>query len=243
MTRASARNLILGIALAALAGCGGASKDKSLDSLDAELLDTGGNAAVASALNDQIMVDPSLSAQSNLDAIRPPRAPYSAQVPPDDVASRPAPPPEDLLHVPAPVAAQSCAQCDAAKDAATLGALAGKQDSGCAADLTYSARWAARLPKALPLYPGARVSEAAGSEKAPCALRAVSFSTSQPMNYMLDWYYTRAIRGGYDAEHQSDGTQHVLGGTRKGDGAAYVLYMTSRPDGGTDIDLVANKGI
>lgn len=227
----------------ALGSCGGSSNDKSLDTLDAELLDTGGNAAVVAALNDQIMVDPALAAQSNLDSIRPPRQPYSAPVPADDVAKQPAPPPEDLLHAPAPVAAQSCAQCKVASDSATLGALAGRQSGGCGASLSYSARWASRLPAGIPLYPGARVSEAAGSEKKPCALRAVSFSTDRPMQYMLDWYYTRAVRSGYSAEHQTDGSQHVLGGTRDKDGAAYVLYLTDRPDGGTDVDLVANKGV
>lgn len=233
----------LGAALLVLAGCGGASRDKSLDSLNAEMLDTGGNAAVSAALNDQIMVDPSLASQSNADAIRPPHQPYSAPVPPDDVAKRPPPPDEKLLRAPAPVAAQGCAQCQAAADSTTLGALAGRQDGGCGASLTYSARWASRLPNGLPLYPGASVSEAAGSEKAPCALRAVSFSTTQPIQYMLDWYYTQLTRGGYSAEHQSDGTQHILGGTRTKDDAAYVLYMTPRADGGTDIDLVANRGL
>ena len=59
---------------------------------------------------------------------------------------------------------------------------------------------------------------------------------------MLDWYYTKAVRGGYSAEHQVDGEQHILGGTRERDGGAYVLFMTPRADGGTDIDFVANNG-
>ena len=244
MTRTLARMTALGAALLALASCGGASRDKSLDSLNADMLDTGGNAAVTAALNDQIMVDPSLASQSNADAIRPPHQPYSAPVPPDDIAKRPPPADGDkLLRAPAAVAAQGCTQCRAADDSTTLGALAGQQDGGCGASLTYSARWASRLPKGLPLYPGANVLEAAGSEKAPCALRAVSFSTVQPIQYMLDWYYTQLTRGGYTAEHQTDGAQHILGGTRARDDAAYVLYMTPRVDGGTDIDLVANRGL
>jgi hypothetical protein len=55
-------------------------------------------------------------------------------------------------------------------------------------------------------------------------------------------YYTKAVRGGYTAEHQVDGDEHILGGTRDRDGGAYVLFVTSRADGGTDIDLVANNG-
>jgi hypothetical protein len=62
------------------------------------------------------------------------------------------------------------------------------------------------------------------------------------MQTMIDWYYTKAVRGGYTAEHQVDGDEHILGGTRDRDGGAYVLFMTARSDGGTDIDLVANNG-
>ncbi|HWU95084.1 MAG TPA: hypothetical protein VN029_05770, partial [Sphingomonas sp.] len=103
--------------------------------------------------------------------------------------------------------------------------------------------WAQRLPRDLPLYPQARVTEAAGSTAGQCQLRVVSFSASQPMQVMLDWYYTHAIRAGYTGEHQVDGAEHILGGTRDKDGGAYVLFLTSRPDGGTDIDMVANNGI
>ena len=59
---------------------------------------------------------------------------------------------------------------------------------------------------------------------------------------MIDWYYTRAVRGGYSAEHQLKDGQHVLGGMRAKDDAAYVVFLSARSDGGTEIDLVANRG-
>ncbi|MQH18694.1 hypothetical protein EI065_25620, partial [Escherichia coli] len=59
---------------------------------------------------------------------------------------------------------------------------------------------------------------------------------------VVDWYYTRVTNTGFTAEHQSDGTQHTLGGTRDRDGGAYVLFLTPRRDGGTDVDLIANNG-
>ncbi len=66
-----------------LAGCGGANDPgNSLDTLDAQL--AGANAtdpAVTAALQDQIMVDPTLTAQANGDAVRPPDRPYSAAAP------------------------------------------------------------------------------------------------------------------------------------------------------------------
>lgn len=227
----------------ALPGCTRASDELS----DAEV----SNAAdpqLASALQEQIMVDPQLGRQANSDAIRPPSQPYSGAVPSDAVAAN-----TDtidtngLMKAPAPVAAGAgCTQCAAAREAVTLGGLAARQKNAgtakCAASLQYSAGWAQRLPADLPLYPQARVTEAAGTEGGQCALRVVSFSAAQPMQNLLDWYYTRAVRAGYSSEHQVDGKQHILGGTRARDDGAYVLYMTARADGGTDIDLVANNG-
>lgn len=228
----------------ALAACGSGGGDLG----DYE----GGNAAdpaLATALQDQIMVDPQLGRQANSDAIRPPGQPYSGGVPSEDVAANTDKLDEgQLLRAPAPVAAtKECTQCAAARESVTLGGLAARQKnsrtSQCAASIQYSAGWAQRLPADLPLHPQARVIEAAGSDGGKCALRVVSFSAPQPLQSMLDWYYTKATRAGYSSEHQLDGKDHVLGGTRARDDGAYVLYMTARPDGGTDIDMVANNGI
>ncbi|WP_066797354.1 hypothetical protein [Sphingomonas soli] len=228
----------------ALAGCGGADSLNDADEVSGNAADP----ALASALQDQIMVDPQLSRQANGDAIRPPGQPYSGGVPSDAVATN-----TDkidmagLMKTPAPTQAdKNCTQCAAARESVTLGGIAARQrdtrTSQCAASMTYSAAWANRLPADLPLFPQARVIEAAGSEAGQCALRAVSFSAAQPMQAMLDWYYTKAIKSGYTAEHQVDGDQHILGGTRDRDGGAYVLFLTTRSDGGTDIDMVANNG-
>lgn len=239
------RSGLLALALPlALAACGGPA-DNGDDSADANGVDP----ALASALQGQIMVDPQLSQQSNNDAVRPPGQPYSAGVPADGVAAYgDGIKPGDMLHAPAPVPAdKSCAACAASRNTVTLGALAAQQKdgrtAGCAADIQYSASWAQRLPADLPLYPQARVTEAAGTDGGKCALRVVSFSAPVTVQGMIDWYYTKAIRGGYTAEHQVDGDEHILGGTRDRDGGAYVLYVTPRPDGGSDIDFVANNGV
>ncbi len=204
--------------------------------------------ALTAALQDQIMVDPNLSQQSNRDSIRPPAQPYSGAMPADGVAANGNAVGGDLMQVPDPKPADAdCQECKAARDSVTLGGLAARQANGdlggCAANLQYSASWAQRLPRDIPLYPQARVTEAAGTEGGSCSLRVVSFSAPQPIGHMLNWYYTAVKRAGYDAEHQVDGEEHILGGTRERDDAAYVLFMTPRPDGGTDIDLVANRGI
>lgn len=242
----------------ALLACGKREEDRNLDSLDNELVEAGSGGtnasdpAMTAALHDQIMVDPALTQHANADSIRPPAQPYSGGVPPTGIAQTPgsntgtagAATSETIKPAPAP--STDCPGCTAARESLTLGALASRQKdrrtSACAGAMRYSASWADRLPVDVPLYPGARVTEAAGANSATCALRAVSFSTNARLQTVVDWYYTRVTNSGFTAEHQSDGTQHTLGGTRDGDGGAYVLFLSPRRDGGTDVDLIANNG-
>lgn len=254
------RTLAWACAPLALGACGGGQSDSNIDSLDAELTGNSQAAkrdpAMMSALQDQIMVDPTLTAQANNDAVRPPQQPYSGATPPDSVA-----PPKiaDSADTMAPTGSSSrntdrtapapstdCPQCKVREDSVTLAAVARRQadrrTAGCAGTLQYSTGWVQRLPADLPLYPDARVDEAAGSTGAGCALRVVSFSTAAPVKAVIDWYYGRATTAGYSAEHQATGGRHVLGGTRGRDGGAYVLYVQPRGDGRTEVDLIANNG-
>src|SRR3954454_10545937 len=68
----------------ALAGC---SREKepanNLAALDRQLVANDTDPAVTSALNDQILVDRNLSAQSNRNAVRTAAGPAQAQYPPD----------------------------------------------------------------------------------------------------------------------------------------------------------------
>ena len=86
----------------------------------------------------------------------------------------------------------------------------------------------------------ADLTEAAGVDRDGCRLRVVSFASAAPMQKMLDWYFTKATAAGYSAGHSTDGKQHVLGGVRGND--AYVVYVTARAGGGSDVDLVSNAG-
>jgi len=241
----------------ALAACGKKQDEGNIDSLDAELTgNTQGNSrdpAMMSALQDQIMVDPALAGQSNNDSLRPPQQPYSGAVPPDSVAPSKTAEASDLSGTgsssggkSAPAPSGDCPQCKVRDDSVTLGALAKRQSDrktrDCAGGLHYSTAWMQRLPADIPLYPDARVDEAAGSATGGCALRVVSFSTAASVKSVVDWYYGRVTSAGYSAEHQADGGQHVLGGTRARDGGAYVIYAQSRGDGRTEVDLVANNG-
>lgn len=238
-----ARTLPFAALALALAGCGAQSPDKNLAQLDQELID-GENAvdpALASALEDQIMVDPALTAQANGDAVRPPARAYSAPVPADniaDAAQGPAPDPSKLMKTPPPTNGDAI---DRAEASMTLGALAQTQakSPGCAAKVQYSAGWANRLPEQLPLHPQARVSEAAGVDSAACAMRIVSFSVPTALQPTMDWYYTKARTAGFSAEHQAEGDAHSLGG--EGGPFAYMVFLSPRSDGGTDVDLVVQR--
>jgi hypothetical protein len=228
----------------ALAACGQASTDQQdLASLDAEL--TNGavrDPALAGAIDGQIMVDPRLAQSSNVDAVRPPPRADDGAVPPDALARVDSVDPRTLKRVPA--ASNDCPECKSADGALTLGALAERQKTpdaaACARAIGYSAGWANRLPADLPLYPDARVAEAAGADRGGCRLRVVSFSSGAAVQKMLDYYFTKASAAGYSAGHSSDGRQHVLGGVRGND--AYVVYVTARRGGGSDVDLVSNAG-
>lgn len=237
---------VLALALIA-AGCGKApNEEAAIADLDNSLAQVNGassanDPALQGALKDQIMVDPALVQQANADTVRPPAQPESGAVPPDGIADAAHKPEKDTVR-PAPPPSGDCKQCVAARRALTLGALAASQGASakCSANVAYSAAWANRLPPGVPLYPDARVAEAAGADGDGCALRVVSFSSAAPMQRLLDWYYTRTSDAGYRAGHQADGDEHILAGTKRG--AAFLLVLNPRKGGGTQVDLMADGG-
>lgn len=223
-----------------LAACGRKDDEQaSLDVLDNELVGNAADPALTAALEDQIMVDPNLTTKNGRNA---PRA-IAQLIPPERRAD--AAKAEyvmangRLLRTPA-----AGKFTGGAGEPATLGQLAASQKAGaaggagCAEKLDYSARWAARLAPEMSVYPKARVVEAAGGNEAPCKLRVVTFRADTNMQAVLDYYYTKAVRAGYSAEHLEDGKDHMLGGTRRDD--AYMLFLREMPGGGTEVDLVSN---
>ena len=236
------------VLLAALLCACGSKPDtgQRIASLDDEL--TGANAnspakdpAVTAALHDQIMVDPDLLQQSNAGAVRPPPRPVSGALPSPDIAAKSGPAETETLRH-APPATADCKQCAAARRALTLGALAERTGAPatCTAAIGYSASWSTKLPAAVPLYPDARVTEAAGADGRGCTLRVVSFRSSAAIARVLDWYYTRTTKAGYSAQHGVEGAQHSLGGTKPG-GGAFLVMLRPRGDG-TDVDLMVDAG-
>jgi hypothetical protein len=246
--------LLIGLALALpLAACGSEQSDEAaVAELDSKLVGKGSDPAVNAALNDRILVDPDLTDSANVNTVKEADRPLSGAVPADGGydgdASIEALDGAKLLRAPKPtvVAAEDCSNCGERR-AVTLGALAADQGvtrgkGTCEAKLQYGAAWANRMPPEFPVYPKGRVKEAGGVDGGICDIRVASFTTSAGMQAVLDYYYTRARKSGYSAEHQLRAGEHVLGGTRDNDGGAYFITFNPHPAGGTAVDIVANNG-
>lgn len=218
--------LLLGLALSS---CGGTSADPKAEKLDERLLGKGNaDPVLTAALEDQIMVDPSLANMANRNAVRTADAPMTAPLPPETTG------PSAAAERP---------------DAPTLGQMAANQAraardkfAGCALDVAYSQGWANRLPADLPLYPRARVEEAAGTDRPGCKLRAVTFTTMAPPRAVIDFYIGQSKRAGFASSTEAKGKETLVGGTRS-DGAAYYVVVTPAEAGGTIVDLVLNNGV
>ena len=213
-----------------LAGCG--KKKDDLNALDAQLT----NNAV-DALANQIVVDPRLAGRSDAAAKLPALKGEAATALAASVKLAGG----SLLATPAP------AQGQAKESVAALAAVAAEQkkpggNALCREQLIHGAQWASRLPEPFAVYPGAQLMEAAGAEKDGCTLRAATFVTPVPWQSVMDFYYTQARRAGFDAEHRVMGGDHVLGGSRKDDGSAFLLLFTQAPGGKTSVDLLADNG-
>lgn len=246
--------LLLGVALALpLAACGSqSSDDAAVADLDNKLVGKGSDPEMNAALNDRILVDPDLTDSANVNTIKAAEKPLSGAIPADSGydgdASIEALDSAKLMRAPKPtvVGAEDCTNCGE-KRAVTLGALAADQGvtrgkGTCDAKLQYGAGWATRMPPEFPVYPRGRVKEAGGVDGGICDIRVATFTTSATMQNVIDYYYTRARKSGYSAEHQIRAGEHVLGGTRDNDGGAYFITFNAVPGGGISVDIVANNG-
>ena len=135
-----------------------------------------------------------------------------------------------------PVQAQYPAGSAQAQQASDTGGAVG---GACAGPFQYGAAWANRLPAAFPAYPGGRITEAAGNDGGRC--RVVTFTTGDRYERVLEHYRLLAERGGFTAEHQVRGEDHVLGGTNASSDGAFYLVVTPRPNG-SEVALIVNNG-
>lgn len=193
----------------ALAACNRGASEENLANLGNDA-----DPAVTSALNDQILVDENLTAQSNRNAVRPSPTPAAATYPPGEGPSA------------------------TPKAAAAMGAGTGCSDP---ARFHYHKNWAGKLPAAFPVYPGGQITEAAANNSSGCSTRVVTFTAADDWQRILDWYHTRAVGAGYTSEHQLRDGDHVLAGAKESDKGAFYLIVTPKPKG-SEVALIANNG-
>ena len=212
---------LLGIAAAAavlsLGACQQRAQDAELAKIDNQITGKDADPALTSALEDQILVDPALTQQSNKNAVRPPETPTQAQY---------------------PLPEQRRGQVQgrgAGGDARAQGIV------DCGPKLEYSTQWARSLPAAFSVYPGAKLTDAAGSDLEGCKMRVVTFTTSAPAERVLEHYRSRAGQAGYSAEHQMREGDHILSGSRSGSDSAFYLILTPK-GGGSEVALIASEG-
>jgi hypothetical protein len=224
----------------ALAACGPKPEGGNLASLDNTLVGNDADPALTSALQDQIAVDPNLVNQSNRNAVRPPETPTQAQYPAGPAGAKAGGQRRaggGTLRAPEPTSGDSGQQDSLASTTTGSGDC-----RGAAAQVDYNRGWAGRLSPVFPLYPGGRLSEAAGRNQGQCRMRVVAFTTADAPQRVLDYYHDRAARSGYTSEHQVRGEDHVLGGANESDGGAFYLIVTPLPSGGSDVALISNNG-
>ena len=205
----------------ALAACNRGEGEGNLAALDNQLTGNDADPALTSALQDQIAVDRNLSQQSNRNAARPADGPTQAQYPVS--------------------AAGGDAKGQTAQQAQLASLARGEGGGACGSNVhfDYNPAWANRLSPDFPLYPGARIVEAAGNNQGDCRVRVVTFRTGENYQRVLDWYHTRAVRAGYSSEHQLREGDHILAGAH-GEGAFYLIVTPGR--NGSEVALIVNNG-
>lgn len=218
-----------------LAACDGERPESVLDEIDP---------AVIAAINDQILTDPDLSRQNEgnaaltggIDHALPlvndsPRAIDAAReearalVGGRDRFGRLPPVGERQAEI--PLESRITVTARAAYAGAT---------QACVRSLDRGFIWAARVPAAFPVYPRGATQEAAGSDAAGCALRAVNFRTPVPLEEVLAFYHTRALDAGFTSTLATAGDESVLRGEHEG--AFFALYARTGASGLTEADLV-----
>lgn len=223
--------IILLAPLVLLAACSGAEEGN----------DQPRDPVAAAALDDPLMTDPDLTGPNQGNAALHGGLPDGA-VPPfkrsaEEIAAAKLDA-ERLLGRPIPAAPEPTGSTEAARlaGAATMQAVAEASGLGgdCAGKLAYSAIWAARLPRPLPLYPRGHTLVAGGNDAAGCKLRAVRYVTPVEPRDVIAFYHASASAAKLPATRNREGDDEVLSG--KG----YALFVRKRSDGLSEVDLVTS---
>ncbi len=233
-----ARTWVLVMLLPALAGCGAdrgpAPGDGAVDP------------ATRLALEAPLLVDPALETLSRRFAVMSDPAPLDGSLPLDtfapgtaDAARSEAKRLSGLSNAAAPGVGEldevSCAACSAPTLTLRV-AAAGKK---CGGPLVAALELGARMPAALPIYPGAHLREA-GSSQGACPVRVASFTAPAHPTEALDFYRALATKLGFSLNIARSDRISALLGTRAADGARFAVI--ARPLAGriSEIDLIVS---
>ncbi len=232
------------MAALALAGCGDKDTAPDLAKLEVKVATNATDPALREAIEAPIATDPDLTREANRDAVKPADKPLDgalpAHLPARDVKAQVMKLTGGKL-LPTPAATRTITSTG---DAITLSGIAAQQGLSAACEdprLAYDFGWAQRLPAHLPLYPGAALKEAAGTDDPRCAIRAATFATSASSGQVLDFYYTLARRAGFTVERIEQNGGDTLVGKGKGKAAFFLMLRPSTESGGTEGDLVVNQ--
>jgi hypothetical protein len=212
-TRATMFRIAAIAAALTLGACDGGRKAE-LAELDNQITGKDKDPALTGALEDQILVDPALTQQSNRNAVRPPESPAQA---------------------PYPLPDQRPAQVKGAGGEART-----EISGGCGPELRHGPEWARRLPVPFAVYPDAELTDAAGSEAPGCRAQVVTFVTRAAPERVLGHYRARASGAGYSAQEQIRGGDRILSGSNNA-GSNFYLILTPRQDGGSDVAVIAGN--
>ena len=202
--------------------------------------------ATEQALADQIMVDPDLANQNEGNAALTVSSDHSLPLPgsrPEAIAAARAEAAllvggTDKLVPPPPKQALPLHRARFETAAQFADELPGASE--CSAKLAYSAAWSARLPEALPVYPGGATIDAAGVDSDDCKLRVVTFTTPVATDDVLSFYTARARKARFSIEHAGNERESVLSGGRGA--VAFRLALRRDDDGLTEATLATTGG-
>ena len=208
--------LLIGLSLALpLAACGTNSDDAgAVAERESSLVGPGSDPAFNAALNDRILVDPDLTDGANMNTAKVAENPLSGAIPPDTGYD----------------------------NDASIAALDGAKLMRAPKPTIVTAEDCANCGSQRAVTLGGLAADQGGVGGGICDIRVVTFTTSASMQNVVDYYYTRARKSGYNAEYQIRAGEHILGGTRDNDGGAYFITFNRHPGGGTSVDIVANNG-
>ena len=201
--------------------------------------------AAAAALNDPIMADPDLASQNRGNSALTGGGPANGDLP----AFKSSPEEADAARAAAltllggQIAAAPAAGATAKESrlagmltAQAIAAASKLAGPGCAEQTEYSARWAAKLPAGLAIYPRGHTVMAGGSDAPGCKLRAVRFVTPVELADVVNFYFAVAGKAKLAPEHRREGEDEVVTGQRGT--ARYAVFARKRADGLTEVDLI-----